>query len=248
MKTSVRIDMWSAADEDASMPHEFPESWKTGLYQAIAQRRDIRSFKSDPLPADVLARILSAAHHAGSVGFMQPWNFILIEDRPRRQRIREHVDAQRIKAAEQFDGERKEKYLAYKLEGILDSALNICVTCDPTRNGPAVLGRNTIRETDVYSTCCAVQNLWLAARVEGVGVGWVSILEPDILRQELNIPTHVIPVAYLCAGYVAEFPPQPMLQTTGWLPRATLADLVFMEGWDRVAPEGELKAALKQQP
>ena len=216
---------------------EFPEEWKTGLYEAILQRRDIRAFRPDPIPKAVLAKILNAAHHAGSVGFMQPWNFILIEDRAIRQRIRDHVDAQRLEAAAKFDDDRKAKYLSYKLEGILDSALNICVTCDPTRNGPVVLGRNTVRETDVYSTCCAIQNLWLAARVEGIGVGWVSILEPDCLRRELGIPKHVIPVGYLCVGYAVEFPEKPMLQTTGWLPRAELADLVFSDGWGRAVDE-----------
>ena len=227
------------------MNDEFPAHWKEGLYQAIFRRRDVRSFRSDSIPADVLARILGAAHHAGSVGFMQPWNFLIVENRQTRQRIRDHVDAQRLKAAEAFDGERKEKYLAYKLEGILDSALNICVTCDPTRFGPAVIGRNTIRDTDIYSTCCAIQNLWLAARVEGIGVGWVSILEPASLRELLGIPSHVVPVAYLCVGYVPEFAAQPMLQTTGWLPKLPLADVVFSEGWGTKAGD-ELGAELRK--
>src|SRR5207253_8923834 len=126
------------------------------------------------IPNEILVRILNAAHHAASVGFMQPWNFIVVKDLELRRRIHAHVDAERKRAAEKFEGERREKYLSYKLEGILDSALNICITCDTARCGPVVLGRNTIRETDVYSTCCAVQNLWLAARVEGIGVGWVS--------------------------------------------------------------------------
>ena len=219
------------------MDDEFPQHWKDGRYQAIMRRRDVRSFRSDPIPPEVLARILSAAHHAGSVGFMQPWNFLVVENRVTRQRIRDHVDAQRLKAAEAFDGERKEKYLAYKLEGILDSALNICVTCDPTRFGPVVIGRNTIRDTDVYSTCCAIQNLWLAARVEGIGVGWVSILEPECLRELLGIPSHVLPIAYLCVGYVPEFAAQPMLQTTGWLPRLPLSDVVFGEAWGKRPPD-----------
>jgi 5,6-dimethylbenzimidazole synthase len=228
------------------MSHEFPTDWKEGLYQAIFQRRDIRSFRSDPVPKDILARILNAAHHAASVGFMQPWNFILVENIELRRTIHAHVDGERKLAAEKFEGERREKYLAYKLEGILDSPLNICVTCDPTRNGPVVLGRNTIRETDVYSTCCAVQNLWLAARVEGIGVGWVSILEPGRLRAFLNIPEHIIPVAYLCVGYAHEFPTQPTLQTTGWLPRANLAETVFTEKWGGSPPK-ELGDQLKSQ-
>src|SRR5205085_1327622 len=124
------------------------------------------------------------------------------------------------RAAANYAGDRADLYRSLKLEGLEDAPINLCVTCDRTRGGPHVLGRNTIIDTDVYSTCCAVQNLWLAARVEGVGVGWVSILEPASLREFLGIPEHVIPVAYLCIGYVHEFPDKPMLQTTGWLPRA----------------------------
>ena len=118
-----------------------------------------------------------------------------------------------------------------KLEGICEAPLNVCVTCDPTRNGPHVLGRNTIRETDVYSTCCAIQNLWLAARAEGIGVGWVSILDPAELRALLRIPSHVIIVAYLCLGYVSEFLPRPQLETVGWLPRLPVEDLIYDDYW-----------------
>lgn len=156
--------------------HRFPEEWRQGVYEAIARRRDMRSFKSQPLEKEVLARILKAAHQAGSVGYCQPWNFIVIESNDLRSKIHSHVTQERLKAAENFEGERREKYLAYKLEGILDSAVNVCVTCDRTRFGPTVIGRNTMKDTDIYSTCGAVQNLWLAARAEGVGVGWVSIL------------------------------------------------------------------------
>src|SRR3990172_7672082 len=147
------------------------------LYEAIEGRRDIRHFRPDPIGPEVLARILLAAHHAGSVGFMQPWNFIVIDDIEMRREIRRHVESERVRAAEAFEGPRREKYLSFKLEGILDAPINLCVTCDRSRSGPAVLGRYTIPETDIYSTCCAIQNLWLAARSEGVGVGWVSILE-----------------------------------------------------------------------
>jgi 5,6-dimethylbenzimidazole synthase len=213
------------------MNHEFPAHWKDGVYAAILQRRDMRAFRPDPIPNETLARILNAAHHAGSVGFMQPWNFLVIESREVRQKIRDHVEAERLRAAAAFDEERRKKYLSFKLEGILDAALNICVTCDPTRHGPEVLGRHTIRDTDVYSTCCAIQNLWLAARAEGIGVGWVSILEPQCLRDVLGIPGHVVPVAYLCVGCVDSFPAQPMLETANWLPKLALAELVYRDQW-----------------
>jgi 5,6-dimethylbenzimidazole synthase len=188
----------------------FPPDWRRGVYEAIERRRDIRSFRSDPIPANALARILSAAHHAGSVGFSQPWNFILIDE----------------------------------LEGILDAPLNLCVTCDRTRSGPATIGRNTIYDTDVYSTCVAIQNLWLAARAEGIGVGWVSILEPESIRQILGIPDHVVVVAYLCIGYPVEFTRRPMLEDAGWLPRLPLSELVFRNGWDG-APDEKLEHALR---
>lgn len=218
--------------------HAFPSGWRRGVYEAIARRRDMRTFLPDPVPPETLARILSAAHQAGSVGFSQPWNFIVIEDIELRRRIHAHVDAERLSAATAFEGERRERYLSYKLEGILEAPLNICVTCDRERFGPAVIGRNTIRDTDLYSTCGAIQNLWLAARAEGVGVGWVSILECDALRGMLGIPEHVVPVGYLCVGFVENFPERPTLETTGWLPRLPLADVVFGDQWGaRPSPE-----------
>lgn len=225
--------------------NKFPTAWREGVFEAIARRRDIRKFRSDPIPHDTLARILLAAHQAGSVGFMQPWNFIVIDDLELRREIRAHVETERLRAAQAFDGERRAKYLSFKLEGILDAPLNICVTCDRERWGPAVLGRNTMRDTDIYSTCAAIQNLWLAARTEGIGVGWVSILEPDALRGMLNIPDHVSVVGYLCVGFPEEFPQRPMLETEGWLPRHPLAQLVFGNRWDQT-PQPELATILKK--
>ncbi|HEY5040094.1 MAG TPA: 5,6-dimethylbenzimidazole synthase [bacterium] len=224
--------------------HQFPEEWRQGVYEAIARRRDMRSFKSNPIPPEILARILGAAHQAGSVGFCQPWNFIVVEDRVLRADIRKHVEQERLKAAEGFEGERREKYLSYKLEGILDSAVNVCVTCDRSRFGPSVIGRHTMKDTDIYSTCGAVQNLWLAARAEGVGVGWVSILEPEKLQDFLNLPDQVVPVAYLCVGYVESFPEKPLLQTTGWLPRKPLSEAVYFNGWG-LAPSEEFSNLLR---
>ena len=155
---------------------EFSLEAREAVYAAIFGRRDIRAFRPDPLPREILERLITAAHHAPSVGFMQPWDFILIRSRDTRQRIKDLSDRESRAAALFFDQPRRSKYMSMKLEGIMDAPLNLCVTCDPTRGGPQVLGRNSIPETDVYSTCLAVQNLWLAARAEGVGVGWVSIL------------------------------------------------------------------------
>lgn len=221
----------------------FPPEWRRGVYEAIARRRDIRSFKSDPIAPETLARILSAAHQAGSVGFSQPWNFIVIDDLEIRKRIRIHVEAERIRAAAAFAGERREKYLALKVEGILEAPVNICVTCDRERFGRAVLGRNTMRDTDVYSTCAAIQNLWLAARAEGIGVGWVSILRPEELREMLGIPSEVSVIGYLCVGYPVEFPERPTLETAGWLPRLPLKEVVFGNRWNQ-PPAPELSSVL----
>src|SRR5215467_14105169 len=195
------------------MSNSFTDEERAAVYKAIMLRRDIRrQFESAPIPQDVLIRILSAAHHAGSVGFMQPWDFILIEDCRRRQEVLDSFIHERDRSASFYEGARRELYKSLKLEGILESAVNICVTCDRSRGGPHVLGRSTIIETDLYSTCCAVQNLWLAARTEGIGVGWVSILDPQQLSTIVGLPNHVVPVAYLCMGYVREFPDGPELQ------------------------------------
>ncbi len=217
-----------------TVPLEFTAAEKEALYKAIFLRRDVREhFLPTPIPEPVLRRILDAAHHAGSVGFMQPWTFIIIQSSEIKTQVKGLFDQANREAAQVFEGERRALYSRLKLEGILESPVNICVTCDPTRNGPHVLGRHTVPQTDVYSTCCAIQNLWLAARVEGIGVGWVSILDYTLLRRLLNIPEHIIPVAYLCLGYVDEFLPQPQLEKVGWLQRAPLDDAIFYERWGK---------------
>ena len=210
---------------------EFPEEQRRGVYRAICARRDIRHFLTDPIPDAVLARLVQAAHHGPSVGFMQPWDFILVRNLGVRQRIKELFHRERQAAACFYDEPRRSQYLSMKLEGILEAPVNLCITCDPTR-GEVVLGRNSVPETDLYSTCCAVQNLWLAARAEGIGVGWVSILKLPQLRQILGIPPHVMPVAYLCLGYPVEFPGRPMLETVGWRDRMPLDQLLHFDGWD----------------
>jgi 5,6-dimethylbenzimidazole synthase len=217
--------------------HAFSDGERAALYRAIRERRDIRRFRSDPLLPATLARILDAAHHAPSVGFMQPWNFLLIRDSHTRGLVHAAFRRANADALERFTGQRQEQYASVKLEGILESALNICVTCDRERFGPVVLGRTCQPDMDLYSTVCAVQNLWLAARAEGVGVGWVSILHAEELAAILSLPPHVVPVAYLCLGYVDEFPPAPELQTAGWLPRVPLAEAVHYETWSGSATE-----------
>ena len=208
---------------------------KEGLYKAIFSRRDVRShfLAGKDVPNDVLTRILNAAHHAPSVGFSQPWNFILIKEKAIRQKVKESFEKEFQKSALLLkdDKPRHQKYASLKLEGIMESALNICVTYDPTRFGPFILGRTSIPEAGTYSVCCAIQNLWLAARAEGIGVGWVSILSNEDLKGILSIPGHVNPIAYLCLGYVTEFADKPDLEKAGWLTRLKLNDVIYYENW-----------------
>ena len=220
---------------DAGMafePHAFSEAERAAVYRAILERRDMRRFRPDEIDPATLMRILEAAHHAPSVGFMQPWNFILIRSTEIRTRIHAGFERANKEARALFPDERGEQYAALKLEGILESPLNICVTCDRQRFGPVVLGRTCQPDMDLFSTVCAVQNLWLAARAEGVGVGWVSIIHADELSAILGLPGHVVPVAYLCVGYADDFPPEPELQTAGWLPRLPLAEVLRHETWE----------------
>ncbi|MBS1268105.1 MAG: Coenzyme F420:L-glutamate ligase [Nitrosopumilus sp.] len=215
------------------MVDDFNEEEKDGFYKAIYSRRDVRShFTSKSIKNEILSKILQAAHHAPSVGFSQPWNFILIKDVQTKQKIKDSFEEEKKKASQLVEEPKKSKYLSFKLEGILESPVNLCVTYDPTKFGPFVIGRSSIPEAGLYSVCCAIQNLWLSARVEGVGLGWVSILSNDVLKKVLNIPEHVIPVAYLCLGYVDEFADKPDLQTAGWLPRLELKDVVYFEKWN----------------
>jgi 5,6-dimethylbenzimidazole synthase len=201
------------------------------LYEAIYSRRDVRRFQTLPIADDVLMRILDAAHHAGSVGFMQPWNFIVIRSLHVRQQVHELFTRENSRAAENYSGERRELYTSLKLAGILEAPISLAVTCDRSRQGQAVLGRNSMPEMDLYSTCCAVQNLWLAARSEGIGVGWVSILDPTQVKPLLGIPDEIVLVAWLCLGIPVQFDDRPMLETVGWEKRLPLEDVVYGERW-----------------
>lgn len=212
---------------------EFAPEEREGLYKAIFTRRDVRSrFTPRQVPEEVLERMLEAAHHAPSVGFSQPWNFVLIRSLETRRAVKRSFEDETRRAAALLDEPRKSEYLSLKLEGILESPLNVCVTYDPSRFGPFVIGRGGMPEAGLYSVCCAVQNLWLAARAEGVGVGWVSILSNGVLREVLGMPERVVPVAYLCLGYVEEFAEKPDLERAGWLPRLPLERVVNYEKWE----------------
>lgn len=239
---------WRPAPQISRMTipnHGFSDCERRGLYRAIRERRDVRSqFLPDRIPHDLLGRLLQAAHHAPSVGFMQPWDFIVIEDIEIKQAVKSLFDDENAKAAANYSGEQADLYSRLKLEGILDSPINLCITCDRARGGPHVLGRNTVLETDLFSVSLAVQNLWLAARVEGIGVGWVSILDQRRLADLLKLPPEVYAVAYLCVGYVSEFLVQPELEMKGWRSRLQLSDLVHRNVWGQRPDDAALLTAL----
>lgn len=221
------------AETPALQPaRRFDETERQALYDIINARRDVRNeFRPDPIDPDALRRVLAAAHAAPSVGFMQPWDFLLIRDAAQRAEIHAAFESANAEAEEMFEGDRKALYRSLKLEGILTAPLNICVTCDRTRGGKVVLGRTHNRDMDLYSTVCAVQNLWLAARAEGIGIGWVSIFRPEDLRALLGIPEHVEIVAYLCAGYVDDLYTRPELEARGWRKRLDLDRVIHEGGW-----------------
>ncbi|WP_040730479.1 5,6-dimethylbenzimidazole synthase [Thiocapsa marina] len=211
---------------------QISQSERDAVYKAIFARRDVRGeFLPDPIPDEVLQRILTAAHHAPSVGFMQPWDFILVRDPAVKRRIKDGFETAHREAAALFEGDRRERYRQLKLEGILESPVGICITCDRARTGPVVIGRTANPEMDLYSSVCAVQNLWLAARAENLGVGWVSIVHREVLHEALGIPAQIVPVAYLCVGYVSVFHDRPELESAGWLPRLDLRTLIHHDVW-----------------
>ncbi|MFP4080722.1 MAG: 5,6-dimethylbenzimidazole synthase [Ectothiorhodospira sp.] len=232
---------------EKTQDHAFSEGERETIYRNILQRRDVRGqFLPDPVPEDVLARILTAAHFAPSVGFMQPWSFVVVRDPQVKGRVHEAFTRANAEAAVMFEGERRRLYQGLKLEGILESPVNLCITCDPERAGPVVIGRTHDPAMDLYSVACAVENLWLAARGEGLGVGWVSIIRPGDLRGILGLPERVVPVAYLCIGRVSEFKDRPELESAGWRGRLPVTDLVHFDTWGEEAAgsgdEGLLKA------
>jgi 5,6-dimethylbenzimidazole synthase len=211
----------------------FPEAELRGVYRAIRERRDVRSgFLPEPLSDEVLGRLLEAAHDAPSVGLMQPWRFILIRAIETRRAIYNIFLQSNRDALETYEGDRAKKYASLKLEGILEAPQNLCIVCNPECERGHRLGRHSMPETALYSAVCAVQNLWIAARAEGVGVGWVSILDKQALQNVLHIPANIVPVAYLCLGYVNCFSAVPDLERAGWEYRIPLVQVLGFERYD----------------
>jgi 5,6-dimethylbenzimidazole synthase len=216
----------------------FTTAERKALYSVMESRRDVRDeFLPRPVADDALNRILSAANMAPSVGLSQPWNFILIQDLQRRSAVHSLFEKANEEAKRKFSDERRSLYKSLKLQGVLKAPLNICVTCDRSRGGEVVLGKTHNPSMDIYSTVCAVQNLWLAARAEGIGVGWLSIFRDEDMRALLNIPDRVEIVAYLSVGYVDKFYCRPELEVKGWSRRRDVSSFIKHETWLGKAPE-----------
>jgi 5,6-dimethylbenzimidazole synthase len=210
------------------------------VHRVIAERRDVRrGFLDQPIADDVLTRVLESAHRAPSVGLSQPWDFVLIRDVATRRKIRDLAVAQRDAFAASLPADRRGAFDGLKVEAILDTPLNIAVTCDPGRGGRHVLGRHADPRTTWFSAAIAVQNLWLAARAEGLGVGWVSFFEPGEVAAVLDLPAHVELLGYLCVGHVDEFAAAPELVRSGWAARRPLAWAVHHEAWGERGLPGE---------
>jgi len=222
----------SRASERAGDPRgwRYDEAGRETVHRVIAERRDVRRFRPEEVPDDVLDRVLGAAHRAPSVGLMQPWRLIVIRDIATRVAVRRLAQRERLRQADRFD-ERARQFLDQKVEGVVEAPIGLCVCCDHGDPDAEVLGRGTIPETDVYSTACAIENLWLAARAEGLGVGWVSFYRPEDLRALLGIPARVDPIAYLCLGWPDERPVRPTLEAAGWSARLALDTVVMNERW-----------------
>jgi 5,6-dimethylbenzimidazole synthase len=214
--------------------NEFSAEEKAAIYRAIRERRDVRAgYLAQPIDDATLYRLLTAAHHAPSVGFMQPWRFIVVRNSSLRTAVHQIFQRANGAAASSYSGERRELYSRLKLEGLLEAPQHLCVVCDERSEHGHHLGRHSMPQTSIYSVVCAIQNLWLAARAEGIGVGWVSILDPFEIKELLRIPPDAELVAYLCLGYVKEFADVPDLERQGWEKREELAPFVRGEYFDQ---------------
>lgn len=228
-----------------------PEPVREALHLVIGARRDIRRFRPDPVPADMVDRVLSAAHAAPSVGHSQPWRFVLVDDDAVRQRAAVLSDRERLAQAAQLEPDAARHLLDLQLEGIREAPLGIVVCCDRRTPAAGVLGRATFPDADLWSCACAIQNLWLATRAEGLGLGWVTLFRPQDLADLLRLPAGVTTLGWLCLGWPDERPPAPGLERAGWSRRAPLSDVVLRNGWPSAdgpaAPASRLRAPAQEQ-
>jgi len=209
--------------------HRFSDPEIAAVYRAIAERRDMRHFRPDPVDPALLQRLLWAAHHAPSVGFMQPWRFIRVTSRALREQMHALVETER-QATAQALGERQDDFMRLKVEGLLDAGEVVVVALADARE-KHIFGRRTLPEMDLASVACAIQNMWLAARAEGIGLGWVSIFDPLELARLLGMPAGARPVAILCIGHVEAFYPRPMLEMEQWAERMPIDSVMAENSW-----------------
>lgn len=209
--------------------HRFSDPEIAAVYRAIAERRDMRHFRPDPVDPALLQRLLWAAHHAPSVGFMQPWRFIRVTSRALREQMHALVETER-QATAQALGERQDDFMRLKVEGLLDAGEVVVVALADERE-KHIFGRRTLPEMDLASVACAIQNMWLAARAEGIGLGWVSIFDPVELARLLGMPDGARPVAILCIGHVEAFYPRPMLELEQWAERMPIDSVMAENAW-----------------
>lgn len=209
--------------------HRFSNEERAAVYRAIAERRDMRHFRPDPVDDDTLHRLLEAAHRAPSVGLMQPWRFLRVTDPALRGQLHALVEAERACTATAL-GQRQDEFLRLKVEGIKDCGVLLVAALSDARE-KHIFGRRTLPEMDLASVACAIQNLWLAARAEGIGMGWVSLFDPAALAELLRMPEGAKPVGILCLGHVEAFYPAPMLELENWTRARPLAELVFENTW-----------------
>ena len=214
---------------DTDLPHRYPDDQRDAIYRAMRERRDMRHFNGRPLATDVLERLVGAAHLAPSVGYMQPWRFIRITDAALRADIFALVERERLRTAATLSS-RQAEFLSLKIEGIRECS-ELLVTVLMPDTGAHVIGRRTLPEMDLAAAACAIQNLWLAARAEGVGMGWVSFFDPDELAQRLALPAGARPIAVLCLGDVEAFYPRPMFEDAGFGERLPLDSVLFENAW-----------------
>lgn len=234
-----------AADFDA---WAFPPSARDALYDVVAARRDIRRFRSEPVGQDILDRVLGAAHAAPSVGHSQPWRFVVVRSDETRERASRMADEHRLKQARMLAPESARRLLDLQLEGIREAPVGVVVACDRRTPAAGVLGRATFPDADLWSCACAIQNLWLAARAEGLGLGWVTLFDPDQLEQLLGLPEQVVTLGWLCLGWPDERPPTPGLERAGWSRRQPLHEVVLQERWPGEPASGPEPSPAVAQP
>ncbi|MCU1600815.1 MAG: cob(II)yrinic acid a,c-diamide reductase [Frankiales bacterium] len=235
----------TSAAERAAAPDAwaFPEGDRSAVYDVMRARRDVRRYRADPVPEPVLRRVLEAGHAAPSVGHSQPWRFVVVQDASIRERAAWMADRARLDQAAQLEPEAARQLLDLQLEGLREAPLGVVVCCDRRTPAAGVLGRATFPDADLWSCACAIQNLWLAARAEGLGMGWVTLFDPDELGGLLDLPDGVVTLGWLCLGWPDERPPGPGLERAGWSRRQPLDDVLLTDRWsERAAPPSRLRA------